>query len=197
MSGMVENYLGIPLQSQKIVPGNTATAIAASVYRYIEYEIGYDSGDYAFVTGDVIVGATSGAVGIVISYTVTAGTILGGDGAGKVRYKSWNGTNWTNNEQIKVGADNDVGDINGSVPVAVMTDYEYKGAVAKHLLLSARTFTALLAIDGSTPDQTYLLGHWVTSGSSYVIHDAREMKQARVIDAAAGSASTVVVTAYF
>ena len=197
MSSFVQNYLGIPLQSQKIVPGNTATAIASSVIRYTEYEIGYDSGDYAFAAGDVIVGATSGAMGIVKSCTVATGTVVGTDAAGNIRFKAWNGTNFTDDEKIKVGADSDVGDINGSVPSVMSDSYLYKGLMAKHLLLSVKDQTALLSIDGSTPDQTALLGHNIPAAGSYVIHDPQEMKQAKVIDAASGSASTVIVTAYF
>jgi hypothetical protein len=192
-----ESYMGIPLQSQKIVPGNTATAIAASIIKYTEYEIGYDSGDYAFAVGDVITGATSGAMGIVRSVTVATGTVGAGSAAGNIRIKAWNGTNFTDDEKIKVGADSDVGDINGSVPAEVQTTYDYKGAVARHLLLSAKAQTAALAVDGSTPDQTALLGHNIPAGGSYVIHEAQEMYQAKVIDAVASSASTVIVTAYF
>jgi hypothetical protein len=196
---IVENYLGIPLQSQKIVPGNTAMGIAASIYKYTEYEIGYDAGHAAalIVAGNVITGATSGAMGIVKSVTIVTGTIGTSDAAGKIRFKSWNGINFTDDEKIKIAADADVGTINGSVPVEVPTHYDYKGAVAKHLLLSVKAQTALLAVDGSTPDQTAPLGHNIPAAASYVIHDAQEMAQAKVIDAVAASASTVIVTAYF
>lgn len=194
---ITESYLGVPLQTQKIVPGNTATKIAASIVTYTEYEIGYDSGDYAFVAGDVIVGASSGAMGIVRSVTVATGTVGGGNAAGKIRFKAWNGTNFTDNEKIKVGADSDVGDIDGTAPTAVVDDYAYKGCTAKHLLLSAKAQTALVALDGSTADQTALLGHNIAAGASYILNDAQEMRQVSIIDAAAGSASTVIVTAYF
>jgi hypothetical protein len=197
MDMRAETFLGTPLQSQKIVPGNTATGIATSVIVYTEYTIPYDSGDYAFVAGDVIVGASSGAVGIVVSCTVATGTVAGGDAAGLIRFKSWNGVNFTNNEKIKIGADADVGDIDGTAPTAITTDYQFKGRTARHLLLSAKAQTAALAIDGSTPDQTYLLSHDIPAGGSYVLNDIKEMYQAKVIDKASGSASTVIVTAYF
>jgi hypothetical protein len=155
-----ETYFGVPLNSQKIVPGNTATGVSDGVIRYIEYTIPYTAGHYAYVAGDVIVGATSGAVGIVKSYTVTGGAITpGGDAVGLIRFCSWNGINFTNDEAIKVGADANVGTIDGTAPTAVTTDYRFKGRTANHMLISVKNQTVLMAVDGSTPDQTYLLGH--------------------------------------
>ena len=36
-------YPGIPLTMQKITPGDVITGVAAGLYQYAEYEIGYDS----------------------------------------------------------------------------------------------------------------------------------------------------------
>lgn len=194
---IVNNYLGIPLQSQKIVPGNTATAIAKSVWTYREYTINFDAGTDEIKAGDVIVGASSGAVGIVVSVSVTSGTWAGDDVVGVIRFRSWNGTNFTNNEKVKVAADATCADIDGAAPTECPEDYKYKGQVARSMLVSVIAQSVFMAIDGSTPDQTQDMAHTLAAGDSYVMHDAQEMDQAMFIDAASGSASTVVVTAFF
>jgi len=197
---LVHEYLGIPLTSQKIVPGDTATGIGANIYQYKEHQVNYDSGDYAFLAGDVIVGATSGAVGVVISCTVNDGTtVAGGDAAGTIRFKSnvsGSSANFTNNEKIKVGADTDVGDIDGSVSECT-DNYTFKNMYASRALVSVRAQTALICMDGSTPDQTRLQGHDMAAGNSYVLHGLDEIKNFKVIDYASGSASTVSITCYF
>lgn len=197
MSTLSQAYLGIPLQSQKIVPGDTVKSIAASIYRYTEYTLHFDAGTDEIKAGDVIVGASSGAVAIVKSCTVESGTWGADDVVGTLRIKSWNGTNFTDDEKLKVGADATCADVDGSVPVECQDNYQFKRFTARHLLVSVISQTVLMAVDGSTPDQTYDMGHSLAAGMSYVIHDAQEMAQARFIDAASGSAGTVIVTAYF
>jgi hypothetical protein len=197
MTTLSQNYLGIPLQSQKIVPGNTAVGIAASIYRYTEYTLHIDAGTDVIAAGDVIVGASSGAVAIVKSITVESGTWAGDNVVATLRLKSWSGTAFTNDEKLKVGADATCADVDGTTPTEVTTAYQFQGQVARHLMVSVKAQTVVMAIDGSTPDQTALVGHNLAAGVSYIIHDAQEMAQAKFIDAAAGSAGTVIVTAYF
>lgn len=197
MSTLAQTYLGVPLQSQKIVPGDVATAIAASIYRYIEYTLHIDAGTDEIKAGDVIVGASSGAVAIVKGFTLESGAWGDDDVVGTIRLKSWNGTAFTNNEKLKVGSDATCADVDGTTPVECQDNYQFKRFTARHLLVSVISQTVLMAVDGSTPDQTYDMGHSLAAGMSYVIHDAQEMAQARFIDAASGSAGTVIVTAYF
>lgn len=196
---ITREYLGVPLTWQKITPGNTVTTIADGVWRYREMEIGYDSGDYAFVEGNIITGATSGAMGVVISCTVASGTVGGGDAAGKIRFHSWNGTNFTDNEKIKVAADSDVGDIDGSVPVPCVDDYDYKGQLAKSVLVVAETNTQRVAFSASKilTDQTTALGIPVAATASIIISDINAIKNINVVDAAAGSAGTSIILGYF
>lgn len=194
------DYPGIPLTMQKITPGNTITGVAAGLYTYTEYEIGYDSGDYAFAEGDVIVGATSSAMGVVRSVTVTSGTVGGGDAAGKIRFHSWNGTNFTDNEKIKVAADNDVGDIDGSAPVECTDKYEYKGWKARAVMIRAETQSQLVAASAKKikGDQTAMIGNVVTTTSVPLwIFDASAIKNITVVDAAAGVAGSSVLLGYF
>lgn len=197
MTTLAQTYLGIPLQSQKIVPGNTATAIAASIYRYIEYTLHIDAGTDAIAAGDVITGASSGAMAIVKSVTIESGAWADDDVVATLRIKSWNGTAFTDNEKLKVSADATCADVDGTTPVECTDNYAYKRFTARHMLVSVKSQTVLMAVDGSTPDQTALVGHNLAAGTSYVIHDAQEMAQAKFIDAASGSAGTVIVTAYF
>lgn len=194
---LVESYLGIPLQSQKITPGNTATAIAASIYRYTEYTLHIDAGTDAIAAGDVIVGASSGATAIVKTVTIESGAWASDDVVATLRIKSWNGTAFTDNEKLKVGADATCADVDGSTPVACNDNYTFKGMVAKHLLVTTRANTVLMTVDGSTPDQTYVMGIHIAANGSYVMHDGQEMAQAKFIDAVASSASVDVVVAYF
>jgi hypothetical protein len=195
----VFEYPGIPLTMQRITPGNTLTQIAAGVYEYKEYTIGYDSGDYAFAEGDVIVGATSAAIGIVISCTVASGTVGAGSAAGNIRFHSWNGINFTDDEKIKVAADTDVGDINGSVPVPCADDYLYKGQLARSVLVVAETQSQRVSFSAKKiiPDQTSAYGIPVAANSSIQVKDINAIKNIMVVDATASSAGSSILIGYF
>lgn len=192
---LVHEFLGIPLTSQKIVPGNTATGIDANVYQYKEYQIGYDSGSTAHAAGDIIVGGTSAAIGVVISETITSGDVAGGDAAGVIRFKSYVGT-FQNNEAIRVAGTADTATTDGTASEC-SDNYTFKDMYARRALVSVRAQTALICMDGSTPDQTRLQGHDMAAGNSYVLHDLDEVKNFKCIDYASGSASTVSITCYF
>lgn len=196
---ITKEFHGMPLTWIKITPGDTVTSIPAGAYIYKELEIGYDSGDYSFVEGNVIVGATSGAMGIVRSCTVASGTVGGGNAAGKIRFHSWNGINFTDNEKIKVGADADVGDIDGSAPTACDDNYAYKEAVAMDILVCAQTNTQRIAFGYSKllTDQTSGLGIELPSNSSILISDASAIKNFNVVDAVSGSAGSIIIVGSF
>ncbi len=192
-------YYGMPLTWAKITPGNTITQVPEGLWKYTEYEIGYDSGDYAFLEGDVIIGATSGAVGIVISCTVVTGTVGGGDAAGKIRFHSWSGTNFTDDEKIKVAADTDVGDIDGSAPAACTDEYKFKGQKARSVIAQAHTQSQAIAYGyhAIKPDQTALYCNVLTAGQAMPILDAAAVQNLRVVDYAAGSAGFTTFVGYF
>lgn len=196
---IIKEFHGMPLTWIKITPGDTVTSIPAGAYYYKELEIGYDSGDYAFLEGNVIVGASSGAMGIVRSCTVTSGTVGGGNAAGKIRFHSWNGINFTNNEKIKVGADSDVGDIDGSAPAECADEYAYKEAVAMDILVCAQSNTQRIAFGYKkiSTDQTSGLGLPLSNGSSILISDASAIKNFNVVDAVSGSAGSVIIVGSF
>jgi len=193
-------YPGVPLTMQKITPGDTITGVSSYLYKYVEYEIGYDSGDYAFLEGDIIIGATSSAMGVVRSVTVVTGTVGTSDAAGKIRFHSWNGTNWTNNEKIKVAADNDVGDIDGSVPTECTDNYMYKGWVAKAVMIRAITKTQLIGVSARKmkADQTSLIGFALAATAQPLwIWDAAAIANITTVDEVSGQAGSTILLGYF
>ena len=82
-------------------------------------------------------------------------------------------------------------------PVADTSDYPFKLGTAKSVVLQAVTQSALIAIDGSNPDQTYKKGILVPANTTVTITDPNAIRNLRVIDAVNGSATTVNVTCYF
>lgn len=193
-------YPGIPLTMQKITPGDTITGVSTYLYKYAEYEIGYDSGDYAFLEGDIIIGATSSAMGVVRSVTVATGTVGGGTAAGKIRFHSWNGTNFTNNEKIKVAADNDVGDIDGTAPTECADEYLYKGLVAKAVMIRAITKTQLIGVSARKmkADQTSLIGiAQAATASPLWIYDASAIANITTVDEVSGQAGSTILLGFF
>jgi hypothetical protein len=195
-------YPGIPLTMQKITPGDTITTVAAGLYKYTEYEIGYDAGHAAalIVEGNIITGATSGAMGVVRSVTVATGAIGDSDAAGMIRFHSWNGTNFTDNEKIKIAADADVGDINGSVPTECTDGYAYAGWIAKAVMIRAITKTQLIGVSARKmkADQTTLIGFALAATASPLwIYDASAIANITTVDEVSGQAGSTILLAYF
>ena len=158
-------------------------------------EPAYTSGGTTEIkAGDVIVGATSGAVAIVVSLTLTSGTWGAGTAAGTLTLKSQVGT--FQSENVKVGAGTDDATIGGN-STAVSTDYVYKNALANTVLVQVLDNTALVSFNGSTPDQTYKLGLQVTAGSYVELFAPNDIMNFKVVDAVSGSASTVIVLGIF
>lgn len=184
-------YPGLPLTWVKIAPGNTITQVPAGLYKYAEYTINYDAGSDEIVEGDVFIGVSSGAMGIVKSITlVSGGWGVGNDAAGVIRFHSWNGINFTNNEKIQVAADATCADIDGTAPTACADEYQYKGWLAKCVIAQAHTNSQLIAYGKNVikPDQTALLGQLLTAGSSVQVSDASAIANIRVVDYTAGTA---------
>lgn len=193
------SYLGIPKTSQKIVPGNTVTSLAASVLSYQQHVITFTSGGTtAIAVGDTVVGATSGYMADVLAVTLTGGSWAGGDAAGTLTVKNLSAplASWTNNENLKVGAGTDEATMTGK-PVADTSDYEFKGATAKAALIQATGNAALMCIDGSSPNQTRLKGLTLAANTAFVLIGPEVLRNLKVIDLVAGSASAVNVTLFY
>lgn len=174
----------------RTAPGNTLTNVPAGLYKYKEYTINYDAGTDAIVEGDVITGASSGAVGIVTSITITSGGWATDDAVGVIRFHSWNGTNFTDNEKVKVAADATCADIDGTAPTECTDSYRFKGWTAKAILAVAETNTQRIAFGAKLvkPDQTTCYGIPLAANSSILITDASAIANTYVVDAVAGTA---------
>jgi len=194
------DYVGMALCHQKIVPGNTATGLAASCLEYLEFTLlcdGVDAGSTAPVAGGWIVGQTSGGRAIIISATLTAGAYGNVNARVTLRLRSVSGT-FASTENVGYGANLDHFTVRtGATQVPVTEDYLYKGLLAKAILVSVYANTALCIWDSSTPDQTSLIGQPMVANSSIMIQDANSIRAFKCIDYTAASASNVQVTFYF
>lgn len=184
--------IGQPKTFQRIVPGNTITSIGAEVYHYIERKLDYDGGSTLMVAGDRIEGVTSGAVAFVVSVT-------GDTTSGYVYVKAQVGT-FQDNEVIRTEGDATTAVVNepttgNSTPRD--GDYEFKGALARSVLISCEDQTVLMTLDGSRPGQTYDTGHSIVSGGSYQTSNINAIRNAKFLDHTSGSASTVKITCFF
>lgn len=190
----IEVY-GEPLTSQKIIPGNTRTAVSSGAYQYTERTLAFTSGGTTeIVVGDVIVGASSGAQAVVKAITKSSGTWAGGDAAGTFTLCNQIGT--FQSENILVGAGSNDATIGGN-STAVSSAYPFKNKLAKVAVLQAISQPALVCIDGSRPDQTLLKGITVAADGTLTIVGSKAIQQIIVVDRTSGSASTVFIQFYF
>ena len=190
----VDDY-GIPLTSQKIVPGNTITDVSSGGFQYVERTLAFTlGGTTAVVAGDQIVGATSGATATVVAVGTITGSWAADTAAGNLTIKNQIGT-FGAAEIMKVGADATVATITGN-STAVATEYRFKNALAKVAVIQAIGQSALICIDGSKPDQTLLKGWTLTPGSSIMVLE-EAIQRIKVVDRVSGSASTVFIQFYF
>lgn len=191
----VSEYNGVSKTIQKITPGDTATGISSSIYRYEERTVAYTSGGTTeIVAGDVVVGATSSAVAIVVRKTTTSGTWAGGDAAGVLTLKCQVGTFQA--ENLNVGAGSNLATIGGN-STAVSTYYEYKGSTANKVLIQVLTNTALVSFDGSKPDQTYKAALQISPGGIVELFAPQDIMNCKFMDAVSGSASSIIVMGVF
>jgi hypothetical protein len=187
--------LGIPLTHQKIVPGNTATAIGSEFITYTERLLPFTSGGATeIVVGDWIVGATSTAKAEVVGVTLSSGTWGGGTAAGTFRIRSQHGTFQSENILVAAGTNDATIAANSTVDPG---GYTFKGMTAKSALVSVYAQTALVDVTGGKPDQTALTGVPMAAGASWTLRNKDQIRAFKVIDYAAGSASTVQITLFF
>lgn len=196
----VFDYVGMALNHQKIVPGNTATGLSASCLEYLEFTLlcdGVDAGSTEPAVGGWIVGQTSGARAVIISATLTAGAYGNVNARVTLRLKSVSGT-FASTENIGYGANLDHFTVRtGTTQIPIATPYTYKGMLVKAILVSVYANTALCTWGGGIPDQTSLIGQPMIANSSIMIQDANSIRNFKCIDYSAGSASIVQVTFYF
>lgn len=195
------DYYGLPLTHQKIVPGNTATALSAYCYKYKLYRLNFDDADTTIHVGDWVVGATSGAQAKVRYITADSWT----NGSGYALIDSWNGTAWTNDEEIKAAGDATCANVDQAAAIVEASNEEYvlagveryRDMVARFALVVCTAQTALVNINGGIPDQTALIGIPMWANSTLPLQDASEIAAFKVIDYTAGSASTIQVEFFF
>ncbi len=194
------DYIGQAGNHQKIVPGNAATGLSPSCYEYLEFTLlcdGVDAGSTEPASTYWIVGQTSGARAVIVSATLTAGAYGNANARVTLRLRSVSGT-FASTENIGYGANLDHLTVRtGATQVPVTDDYTYKGMLAKAILVSVYANTALCIWNGSTPDQTSLIGQPMIANSSIMIQDANSIRNFKCIDYTSQSASVVQVTFYF
>jgi len=196
MKTPVFESMGIAKTTQKITPGNAATGIGAEVYRYVERTLAYTSGGTTeIVAGDLIVGATSGAVATVVSLTLTGGTWAGGNAAGVLTIKNQVGT--FQSEKIKVKAGTDDATIAGNSTVSTANYPFKKDALAKGVFIQNLDNDCLCCWDGTNPDQTSLVGITMATGDSFALPGTENVMRLKFIDKLSGSASSQRIVCYF
>lgn len=186
---------GDALTHQKVVPGNTITALNQEMYTYTERDLAFTSGGTTeIVPGNWIVGVTSAAKAEVVSVTLASGTWAAGTAAGTLRIRSQHGTFQSENLKVAAGTDDATVAANS---VVVQGDYPNKGRQAKAALVSVYAQTALVAVTGGKPDQTALVGQPMAAASSWLLRSINQIKNFRCVDYTAASASTIQVTFFF
>lgn len=194
---LVFDYIGRMLTYQKIVPGDTVTAIDASTYEYEERLLAYTSGGtYVMKAGDLIVGATSSATAIIVSRTIVTGTDGAGTAAGNLVIKCQVGTFQSENLNVE-------GNSNVATIAANSKNYAsaspFQGQLAKALLVVVEAQTANIAVGGLYPSQAagQSVGIPIATTQSFVIRDIEDIMTLRVVDKTSGSASTIKLIGYF
>ncbi len=187
----IEDY-GVPLTSQKIVPGNTITSISSGGFQYVERTLAFTSGGTTeIVVGDVI--CQTGINAVVTAISAITGSWGAGSAAGTLTIKNQIGTFAAG--AIYVAAGSDEATIAGN-STAVATAYRFKNAWAKVAVIQAIAQSALVCFDGSKPDQTLLKGWTLPAGGTLVVLE-EAIQRIKVVDRVASSASTVFIQYYF
>jgi hypothetical protein len=183
---------GLALTWQKITPGNTATAIDASIYKYEERTLAFTSGGTAELTAGKVI-RQSGVQAVIKSVTVATGTWAGGDAAGTFTLHSQVGAFTAGS--IYTGAGSDDATVAGDSTAATATGYG--DMYAKKLLIEVLDNTAMITIGPVLADQTYKMGLHIPALGTLEIYDRNQMKECKVIDAVSGSASNIIVIGIF
>ena len=201
MADIVLEHYGEPLTHQKIVPGNTATGTSDKCYKYSQWQYTYTGGGTTVpVVGGWIVGATSSARARILKIgTLSGGSWGAGTAAGTMYVHSVSGT-FNGIENISVGATADDMTMSSVLTPynSTVTDYDgFIGREAKAALVCVYANTALVTLDGSTPDQTSLIGVPMVANSSILMMDINQIRKFMCIDYTSGSASVVQITYFF
>jgi hypothetical protein len=198
-------YDGLALTSQRITPGDTATAIGKAIYKYEEKKFHIDSGGsggtFTLTAGMRIYGVTSTAVGEVIRVGAVEGatTWAGNDAACYIWVKSIVGT-FQNNDVLTVDGTADAATIDGIAIALTKDEYvypEYYGLTARQLWIQGETASLRISINGTLPTQTSKMGMVLANGSSMIITDADNMAKCYVINAANATAGYANVVGLF
>lgn len=194
---------GTPLTRQKVVPGNTITSLSSYCYNYQAWRLNFDDADTQFYEGAWLVGQSSGAVAKVIYVYSSAWT----NGSGYAIVDSWNGTAFTDNEEIGVANGTTNANVNQPAIWRIATDEEmdlgankrsiFRGMSAKSALVVVYANTALSDWTGGRPDQTALIGTPMVANSSVRLKSYDEIKNFKTVDYTASSASISQVLFYF
>jgi hypothetical protein len=199
---IVFDYIGQALGAQKITPGNTATGLDVNCYTYKEWNVqcdGVDAGSTAagVVAGTWVVGQTSAATAIVVSATLDSGAWGNANARVTLRVRSLSGT-FTAAEDLGAGANLNHLTIRAACKeVPAMDGYMYQGMQARYALVTITGAVALVCFDGSIPNQTALIGQPMTPYASLPLKDINDIRNFKVIDYTAGSASSAQVTYFF
>jgi len=184
--------LGVALCHQKVVPGDTITGLSQYCYQYQRFRLNFTDADAEIAIGDWVIGASSGAVAKVVSVTSTAWT----DGVGHLILDSWNGTAFQA-EELKVVAGATMANTDGVLIPLTSTNYPYKGMMAKSALVVAFVNTALIDYSGGKPDQTNVIGIPLAAGSSVLLKNIENIRNLKMVNYAAATATTIQVSFCF
>jgi hypothetical protein len=212
--------LGVPLTvQQETMAADTSVSADDDMYSIKIYRMAYDSGgtSYMPILGDLIIGATSAARGIVLSCSINDGTTwAGGDGAGVIYMYAVTGT-WQNNEVFNVvtAADStayaDEGTVDG---LAVLTSGRqqfsapcgtpiYNGMQAKAAIVVIETNSARITLDGTPATPGTLTNGFVSRGvlmaanTNWVIRGVTPIKNIKLCNATASSNMAYRIMYYF
>jgi hypothetical protein len=214
----LEEY-GVPLTQQMgTFTADTSIASDDDAYSIKIYMMAYDSGGttYQPVLGDLIIGATSSATGIVLSCSLDSGTWAGGDGAGVIYMYNVSGT-WQNDEVFNVvkakdsSAVADEGTVNGVAwEVQGIKSFKapngqeiYNGQQAKVALLEATANPIRVTLDGTPPTPGTLTnglvsrGLYIEANEILVIRGVTSVKNIKLCNANASANAAYRIVYYF
>jgi hypothetical protein len=186
--------LGHALAALKKVPGNTAATIPAGIANYTQYRLNFDDGDTELTVGSWIVGATSGAVAKIVA--VNADSESWTNNTGYLYVDSWNGIAFQDNEEIKQAGTATAANVDGILRPRT-GPYEFKGQPAKAAQIFVLAQTVLFCFDGSTPDQTAIIGLPIIANEKYLVRGEGNVRRIKFLDYASGSAGTVFIVFFY
>lgn len=212
----LEEY-GVPLTQQMgTFTADTSIASDDDAYSIKIYKMAFDSGmdTYTPVLGDLLIGATSAATGIVLSVTDTSGEA--GSVVGNIYMYNVSGT-WQNDEVFNVvkaldsSAVADEGTVNGVAwEVQGIKSFKspngqeiYNGQQAKVALLEATANPVRVTLDGTPPTPSTLTnglvnrGIYVEANSIMVIRGVTSVKNIKLCNANASANAAYRIVYYF